>query len=943
MLPAGRSSFDSRQGPLTSPRAAMDAARGLLTGYQLGRYRLEARLGGGVMAAVYRGINVETRQTVAVKVLLPDADATVRERFRQEARTHRRLVHPHIVPVLEEGCEASDGITYLVMALVEGPGLNEVLEARDRLGVRDAAAILAPIARALTYAHAQGVVHRDVKPGNILLQPSGANTSGAVFVKALGSHFTPLLGDFGIARALDSPELTGMGRTIGTPTYMSPEQCADSHEIDGRSDLYSLGAVFYRCLVGRPPFTGSTTQILHAHVYEALTIPESVLATLPSPAVEVLRRCLAKDPADRYPSGDALAEALEELLQAPTIHEETPVEATATMPALQAVSAAPANVRVLVPGVQPRPAEPEQRRPPPAHPATQPSIVPPLVAVAAPTRKRWPAALLGVALSALLLFGAGWAALRLLPDAPLHLLASVGAIDAATPAPVDAPPLSAVGAVDTPGPVASPTPPPSTATAPVAVNPHEDVNSQEDAAPTPPPTSTLPPESTVTLTAEELQQRWREAEEALAAQNWQAAIDAYTLIRHVNPDYERETLTARLFESRIGLATEHLVAERLELAAQELELALSLRPNEETAAPIQRALAALLSMDPADAQPVRQNLWGALVNYAGRLEAEGRVCSAVSALQAAVAVLPEGAADTPLAQFEAECARAQALADIEKTLAAGAGRILYSTQEGDRYNIYAAPAQVGGVSTLLIADGAQVSPPYAGSLLAFHSAAFTEPGIALFDLAASLGPAERTQRITQAAEDARDAPPSWSPDGAKIVYSSTRTSPGRPRMYVRSLNTGEEIDLGFGKDPTWEPGGERILFNGFDDRGENPGLYLINADGSNRQRLTDNGNDLRPVWSPDGDSVVFMSTRDGDMDVYRLSLRDGSLVQLTNDPAQDGLPAISPDGRLVVFASDRGGVWRLYVTPIDGGPTVPLLEIQGVLVNWLEHSVQWTR
>ena len=117
----------------------------------------------------------------------------------------------------------------------------------------------------------------------------------------------------------------------------------------------------------------------------------------------------------------------------------------------------------------------------------------------------------------------------------------------------------------------------------------------------------------------------------------------------------------------------------------------------------------------------------------------------------------------------------------------------------------------------------------------------------------------------------------------------------------------------------------------------------MNIDGSNRLRLTDNGNDTRPAWSPDGEKVVFMSTRDGDMDIYSLSLRDGALVQLTNDPAQDGLPAISPDSKLVVFASDRGGVWRFYVTPIDGGPTVALLDIKGVLVNWLEHSIQWMR
>ncbi|MFN3982633.1 MAG: TolB family protein, partial [Caldilinea sp.] len=161
--------------------------------------------------------------------------------------------------------------------------------------------------------------------------------------------------------------------------------------------------------------------------------------------------------------------------------------------------------------------------------------------------------------------------------------------------------------------------------------------------------------------------------------------------------------------------------------------------------------------------------------------------------------------------------------------------------------------------------------------------------------------------------------------------------------YVRNLNTGIEVDLGLGKDPVWEPGGSRILFNGFDERGENPGLYLMNVDGGNRLRLTDNGNDTRPAWSPDGEKIVFMSTRDGDMDIYRLSLRDGSLVQLTNEPAQDGLPAISPDSKLVIFASDRDGVWRFYVTPIDGGPVVALLDINGVLTNWLEHSVQWTR
>ena len=287
--------------------ARPEPARGLLTGYQVGDYRLLERLGGGVMAAVYRAVNVESGAGAAVKVLLPDADATVRERFRQEARTHGLLSHPNIVPIVGEGQEAYSGITYLVMDLVDGPGLNEVIEERDRLTPRDAAAVLGPVARALAYAHQQGIVHRDVKPSNVLLQEATAGALGVVRVDALARWVIPLLSDFGIARALDAPELTGAGRTIGTPTYMSPEQCADSHDLDGRSDIYSLGAVFYRCVVGRPPFTGSTTQILHAHVYDPLMIPEAVLAALPPAAVEVLRRSLAKEPAGRYASGSEMA------------------------------------------------------------------------------------------------------------------------------------------------------------------------------------------------------------------------------------------------------------------------------------------------------------------------------------------------------------------------------------------------------------------------------------------------------------------------------------------------------------------------------------------------------------------------------------------------------------------------------------------------------------
>jgi Tol biopolymer transport system component len=115
----------------------------------------------------------------------------------------------------------------------------------------------------------------------------------------------------------------------------------------------------------------------------------------------------------------------------------------------------------------------------------------------------------------------------------------------------------------------------------------------------------------------------------------------------------------------------------------------------------------------------------------------------------------------------------------------------------------------------------------------------------------------------------------------------------------------------------------------------------MNGDGSNRLRLTDNGNDIRPVWSPDGLAVVFMSLRDGDWEVYRLDLLTEELLQLTDSPAQDGLPTVSPDGRWVAFASDRGGFWRIWVVPGAGGEAQPLVTINGVLTNWLEHAIQW--
>ena len=311
---------------------------GAMTGLQIGRYLIGDRLGSGGAASVYRGYDQIQERTVALKILSHGADDAVRSRFQHEARTVASLRHPHIVRTLQVGDSSGDGTAYIAMELVDGDSLDQLLKRRGRLSVAECCNLLAPIARALDYAHQQEIIHRDVKPSNILLRPvdpgafdshqhdalstSAVHEAEKILIGApSGGEYplgrstvelpvAPLLSDFGIARALDMPELTNEGRTIGTPAYMAPEQCAGSREVTGRADIYALGAVLYRCLVGRPPFNGSTTQILHAHVYASLSLPDDLLASLPPGLVEVLRRSLAKNPHDRFAVAREMADDL---------------------------------------------------------------------------------------------------------------------------------------------------------------------------------------------------------------------------------------------------------------------------------------------------------------------------------------------------------------------------------------------------------------------------------------------------------------------------------------------------------------------------------------------------------------------------------------------------------------------------------------------------------
>ncbi|MBX3011692.1 MAG: serine/threonine protein kinase [Caldilineaceae bacterium] len=277
-----------------------------LAGREIGRYRIQKRLGRGGLTTVYQAYDMVDDFPVALKVLLHGTDEKVYNRFRYEAQTAAKLQHPHIIRTLRVGVAPGSEIAYIAMELVEGEDLATLLASRRRLSAEESCLLLAPIAQALAYAHKRGVIHRDVKPSNILLRTVGAGTPDNVVLESLDYPLVPLLSDFGIARALDVPELTHSGRTVGTPAFMAPEQCLGRRNVDQRADLYALGAVLYRCITGRQPFVGSTVQILHAHVYEPITIEEESLRQLSPIHIQLLQRSLAKDPNDRYQSADEM-------------------------------------------------------------------------------------------------------------------------------------------------------------------------------------------------------------------------------------------------------------------------------------------------------------------------------------------------------------------------------------------------------------------------------------------------------------------------------------------------------------------------------------------------------------------------------------------------------------------------------------------------------------
>lgn len=270
---------------------------------KVGRYRPVGVLGRGSMGRVYLAHDPNTDRRVALKVassadeLESEATAQARERFLTEARAAGRLAHPGIVPVYDADVDAATGHPYLAMEWIDGPTLSRLLKERGPLPWRQAVALAAEVAEALDHAHVRGIVHRDVKPGNVMVDPSGR------------ARVT----DFGIARIGDESR-TLPGEVLGTPNFMSPEQLR-GEKVDGRSDLFSLGSVLYQALTGRPPFAAEHVgAVTHAVAHAEPEPPSSRVEGIPRAVDRVVARALAKDRERRFATGREMADALRALL-----------------------------------------------------------------------------------------------------------------------------------------------------------------------------------------------------------------------------------------------------------------------------------------------------------------------------------------------------------------------------------------------------------------------------------------------------------------------------------------------------------------------------------------------------------------------------------------------------------------------------------------------------
>lgn len=471
---------------------------------------------------------------------------------------------------------------------------------------------------------------------------------------------------------------------------------------------------------------------------------------------------------------------------------------------------------------------------------------------------------------------------------------------------------------------------------------------------------------------------WADAEAQIADGRWEEAIDRLLQVKAMQPDFRSEEVDRLLFTAYVSHATARSNAGSVEEAVILYDRALELRPDATEVRVARNVIAeyvealnywyadwpqAITLLDRIfqtnpGYRDVRQRLQEAHLEYGDSLARDGDWCSAAAHYADAIAVLNGPGLDQKAAEFQTLCTQAGQGAEIPgedpqaapsdpiqtpagSTVQPGTltGRVLYSSVDpvDNRHRIFAQPVSASVSPVPLVDDAMQPDLRPDGRRIAFRSTRGDMLGLGGFDPGTEL-----RLRFSNFVEDSL---PSWNGDGNRLVFASNREGDRRWRIYVTWADGKNEAQmLTFGVDPHWHPGQDRIVYRGCDDRGNRCGLWTMDGAGANQAPLTDNPADAHPRWSPNGQTVVFMTNRrDGNWELYRVDAGGGAVTRLTNHPANDGLPAFSPDGSQLVFLSDRDGAWKLWTMPVTGGRAQLIAPITGQLPNWMEQSLQWVQ
>lgn len=882
------------------------------------RYKILAELGSGGMAWVYLAEDLSEGVQVAIKVLYPHLshEGGFLQRFVQEARVAMSLSaapQMHVVRVLDYGSDRDTH--YLVMEYIDGRDLRQVLDQDGPLTWQEAFDVARQVALALGYAHEHGIVHRDIKPGNILVARDGT-------VRVL---------DFGVARARNSPALTQSG-FVGSPYYAAPEQ-AMGRPVDIRADLYSLGVVLCELLTGKLPFEADTPWgVITQHIATPPPQLDESYPHIPGPVARLVRRAMAKRPEDRFQTPAEMAQVLEDvLLGVESPLEWTPAETGVLDPLLeglytQAQQAAGAGLwqEAVDLFTQILKLEPRYRD------------VPEQLAEAG-RQARLSALYAGARRS---IKSGQWA----------EALAQLDEIARSAPDYRDVRELQATvkhkqqldqlyrqgvqymeagewaAAVDSLGQVIDREPSYGQASELLATARAELTQARQPADPV--AKSYSRGTSRPTPGRDRRRSLWWAVVTVLLAA---LAVESVFIFQAKQPAPvvagDGLPLATSANAGQVGLA-----------APIEPTLTATDQPSAYAISSPTRAQATLTASASATPSPRPTRTRRPTVTPTTVPTATSTPPPTHTAILTA-SPLPTLSAPVTLPSTPPPA--------VPTAVPPLAGQIAFPRFDAGRrtYDVYLCRVD-GKACRLVAADSSQPDLLPGGGRVAVHSWQPQAKGLAVYDLAGGL--------MGWIATDSEAARPSVDARGDYYVYYSRQDTDRVARLYrtegIETLPIYDGSHIVPGQSPSWLPDG-RITYSGC--VGNACGILVARADGTAAQQIVAGGAETNPEPSPDGRQVVFMSRRDGNWEVYRVGVDGTNLRRLTQHPADDGLPTWSPDGRYIAFASNRDGRWQIWVMAADGADQRPLFPIGGSLDGqvasatahethgWVEERISW--